>query len=189
MRRIPRKVSLALVVALILAVTLGCERESRPVAGKLPMPGAPEGNPSPQVATVSRPAHIERIAAGGPEVVDGSAVYARVCAACHQAAGQGIPGVFPPLDGSRFVTGDPQRLLAIMIYGLQGEISVKGQTYNNVMAPLGAQLSDEELAAAATFVRTSWSNKAEAVEAAQIAAVREKWGSRGLLQASEIGTE
>jgi mono/diheme cytochrome c family protein len=123
----------------------------------------------------------------GKKGLDGKALFAANCSACHQVTGQGIPSVFPPLDGSSLVTGDKvDRMAAIMIYGLQGEIKVKGLTYNNVMAGLG-HLKDDELAAVATYVRSAWSNKAGPVEPQVFADVRKKWGTRGPFTMDELG--
>ena len=109
------------------------------------------------VADLSGPAPA---AAGA--VVDGKAVFAAQCVACHQATGKGLPGVFPPLDGSEWVQGDARTLANILLHGITGEISVAGTNYNGAM-PAFAQLSDAELAAVATHIRSTWSNKADAL--------------------------
>ncbi len=101
-------------------------------------------------------------AAGG--AVDGKALYAAQCAACHQASGAGLPGVFPPLDGSEWVQGEPRVLANILLHGITGEITVKGNKYQGAM-PAFAQLSDAELAGIASFIRGNWSNKAEPLQA------------------------
>lgn len=103
----------------------------------------------------------------------GEATYAR-CATCHQPTGLGLPGVFPPLAGSEWVNGIVDRPIAIVIHGLQGNISVKGATYANAMMPYGtaAPLSDEEIAAVLTYVRSNFGNSASAVTVADVARVR-----------------
>ncbi len=100
--------------------------------------------------------------AGG--AVDGKALYAAQCAACHQASGTGLPGVFPPLDGSEWVQGEPRVLANILLHGITGEITVKGNKYQGAM-PAFPQLSDAELAGIASFIRGNWSNKADALQA------------------------
>ncbi len=96
--------------------------------------------------------------------MDGKALFAAQCAACHQATGKGLPGVFPPLDGSEWVHGDTRVLANILLHGINGEITVAGTKYQGSM-PAFSQLSDDELAGVATYIRSSWSNKAEAVTA------------------------
>lgn len=94
--------------------------------------------------------------------VDGAQVYAANCASCHQADGSGLPGAFPPVAGhaARLVAEQGRDYLPlVMLYGLQGEIEVDGQTYAGVM-PAWANLSDEELAAVTNYVVTAWDDGA-----------------------------
>ncbi|CAM5794916.1 c-type cytochrome [Ottowia pentelensis] len=114
-------------------------------------------------------------AAGGK--VDGAAIFAAQCVACHQATGKGLPGVFPPLDGSEWVHGEPRILANILLHGITGEIEVEGQKFNGQM-PSFHQLSDAELAAVASHIRSSWSNKSEAIEASVFEAERKAGASR-----------
>ena len=101
----------------------------------------------------------------------GEIVYTQVCAACHQASGEGMAGAFPPLAGAGEFYGDPQNQANIIVNGLQGEIVVKGETYNGAMPPQG-NLTDYEIASVATFVRTSWGNDDGIVMPSDVAAVR-----------------
>jgi mono/diheme cytochrome c family protein len=107
-------------------------------------------------------------AASGAETVDGKTVFAANCAACHQATGAGIPGVFPPLDGSEWVMADRRIVINILLHGIEGEIKVKDTAYKGTM-PSFAKLSDAEVAAVATYIRSQWSNKADGVSAGQVA--------------------
>ena len=66
--------------------------------------------------------------------LDGKAEYL-VCQTCHQENGEGLPNLYPPLAGSEWLTGDAEIPIAIVLHGMQGEITVKGQKFNNVMAP------------------------------------------------------
>lgn len=109
-----------------------------------------------------------RAAAG---TVDGKQVFTANCVACHQAGGTGLAGVFPPLDGSEWVTGDARVLANILLHGVNGDMVVKGTTYKGSM-PAFRQLGDEELAAVASYVRSSWSNRAAPVGAELFAAQR-----------------
>lgn len=103
-------------------------------------------------------------AADAGAAVDGKAVFAANCAACHQATGAGLPGVFPPLDGSEWVQGKPVVLANILLHGIEGELEVHGTTYNGQM-PAFPQLDDAELAGVATYIRGAWGNSADPVDA------------------------
>lgn len=110
--------------------------------------------------------------------VDGAAVYASRCVACHQASGAGLPGVFPPLAGSEWVTGKETTLIALVLHGATGPLTVKGNTYNGAMPAFGAQLQDAELAAVLTHVRSQWGNSAAPVSADTVAMVRKETAAR-----------
>jgi mono/diheme cytochrome c family protein len=119
---------------------------------------------------------------GGNEAFElGKAVYNRpTCSACHQPSGQGTPGQFPPLAGSEWVLEeDPGRIIRLVLYGMSGPVTVKGQQFNSSMVPWNV-LSDEEVAAVITYVRQNkeWGNNASAVTPAQVKAIREKIGNR-----------
>ena len=114
------------------------------------------------------------MALAGAGAVDGATVYAGNCVACHQGNGLGIAGAFPPLDGSGWVNAEPELLVQILLHGVQGEMEVLGNVYNGVM-PAMAHLSDEELAAVSTYIRTSWSNASGEVDAALFAEQRERF--------------
>ena len=103
---------------------------------------------------------------GGGEVAElpllafGEKVYGNRCAACHQASGLGGNGV-PPLAGSEWVEGaeyGEKRLVALVLKGLQGPVSVKGGTFNGQM-PNWDGLKDREIAAVITYIRQAWGNK------------------------------
>ncbi|MCC7054193.1 MAG: cytochrome c [Gemmatimonadaceae bacterium] len=104
--------------------------------------------------------------------------YAEVCAVCHQATGQGLPGAFPPLAGSEWLNGRPDIPIAIVLHGLQGEITVKGAKFNSAMMPWGGVLNDEDLAATLTYARSQWGNRAAPITAAQVRATRARFASR-----------
>lgn len=113
--------------------------------------------------------------AGGP--VDGKALFASHCVACHQATGKGLPGVFPPLDGSEWVHGEPRIVANILLHGIDGEIEVEGQKFKGQM-PSFAQLSDAELAGVASYIRSAWSNKAAPIEASLFETERKAGAAR-----------
>jgi len=103
--------------------------------------------------------------------VDGAQLFTGKCAACHQATGQGVAGVFPPLVAVDYVTGSEARLVQLLLHGIQGEIDVNGVTYNGLM-PAWKSLPDEEIAAIATYIRSAWGNAASPVTTATVAEQR-----------------
>lgn len=93
----------------------------------------------------------------------GEKVYAANCVACHQANGQGVPGAFPSLDGSKMVNGPQDSQIALLLNGKNGMPAWKGT------------LSDTEIAAVITYTRNNWSNKSEdnIVQPAEVLAARQ----------------
>jgi mono/diheme cytochrome c family protein len=116
-------------------------------------------------------------AAPAAATADGRAVFMRTCVTCHQQTGAGIQGTFPPLTENAVVTGDKARLIRLVLHGLTGPVMVKGVQYNNVMPPWKS-LSDAEMAAVLTYVRSNFGNTADAVTAAEVAAERAATASR-----------
>ena len=102
---------------------------------------------------------------------DGAQVYNSLCVACHGPDGKGLNGL-PPLVGSDWPKGAPERSIKIVLNGLTGPVEVAGKTYNIDMPPQGAVLSDEKIAAALTYVRKTFANGAGAVTADEVKAVR-----------------
>lgn len=104
---------------------------------------------------------------------EGSRLYSTFCGACHQGNGMGAPGRFPPLAGTDWVTGEPQRLIRLVLEGLEGPIEVNGETYNGYMPP-HAFLSDSELADVISYIRSSFGNEASPVTTDEVKAMRVK---------------
>jgi cytochrome c oxidase subunit II len=93
----------------------------------------------------------------------GEKVYASNCAGCHQAKGEGMPPVFPALDGSKMVTGSKAAAIDIVMNGKDG----------TAMPAFGKQMSDTDIAAVVTYARNAWGNKVgDAVQASEIKALR-----------------
>jgi mono/diheme cytochrome c family protein len=108
----------------------------------------------------------------------GKRVFTTICQVCHQPNGQGLPGVYPPLAGSEWAQGSEERIIRIVLLGLNGPITVEGKDFNNAMAPLGVTLKDDQIANALTYVRQEWGNKAPEVKAETVARIRAEIGSR-----------
>lgn len=107
----------------------------------------------------------------------GKKLFARQCQQCHQAEGQGIPGVYPPLAGSEWVVGDERLPAKILLLGMNGPITVKGESYNGNMPPVG-MWSDRDIASVLSYIRYSWGNEASMVEETTVAAVRKELEGR-----------
>ena len=103
-------------------------------------------------------------------IASGKQKYMETCFACHQAEGQGIPNVFPPLAKSDYLNKDVKRAIRSIINGLSGEIVVNGEAYNNIM-PAQA-LTDQAVAEILTYVYDSWGNNKTVVTEKQVKAER-----------------
>lgn len=96
-------------------------------------------------------------------VARGEKIYQANCAACHQANGMGLPGVFPALNGSKIATGPIDKHVGMVLHGKPG----------TTMAAFGPQLSDADIAAVVTYERNAWDNKmGDAAQPAAIALAR-----------------
>ena len=89
--------------------------------------------------------------------------YLTTCAACHQVTGTGLANVAKPLIGSEWALGSPERVVRILLHGKEGTM---------LMPPIGSSLTNDQIAAVLTYVRRSWGNSANAIDAAQVSEVR-----------------
>lgn len=108
---------------------------------------------------------------GHGDELSGSILYNTYCAACHQRNGRGDNNLFPPLAGADWVTGDTDRLIDIVLNGVQGDIMVNGKSYNGLMPP-NNHLDDHAIASILTYIRTNFGNKAAPVNALQVSKIR-----------------
>ncbi len=116
--------------------------------------------------------------AKGFEPDPGAQLFATICSTCHQAGGQGLLNVFPPLAGSDFLMADKARSIRILLGGLKGEIHVNGSRYVGEMPKL--PLGDEQISAVLSYVRSSFGNRGEPVTLAEVK--RERLG----LEATQV---
>lgn len=101
----------------------------------------------------------------------GNLIYTSYCASCHKPGGEGVTGNFPPLKGNARVAGDKKALLAVVLNGMTGSIKVKGVEYNQAM-PAFKFLSDKDVAAVLSYIRTSFNNRAGAVTVEDVSKAR-----------------
>lgn len=120
----------------------------------------------------------------------GAKVYRNQCAQCHQADGNGLAGVYPPLGGSDWVTGHPEVIARILINGLNGPIEVKGNTYNGNMpafGPGGLDLKPKDIAGVITYIRQEWGNEASEMSVEMVESYLELYSGRSTpWQAAEL---
>ena len=128
-------------------------------------PGAVEVE-LPRDLTVAETAQYER----------GRTVYENVCATCHQSHGGGQDGKAPTLRGTTYAVGDEDRLVQILMHGLEGPLKIEGRTWNLEMPRFEGQ--DEDLADVLTYIRRSWGNGVEPVTLGTVQRVREAAGDR-----------
>lgn len=108
------------------------------------------GTAATTAATTGAATKEERIAAG-------KVLFAGTCSTCHQANGEGMAGVFPPLAKSDYIAKNPKVLAEVILHGKVGPITVNGKDYNSNMPPMN-QLTDDEVANISTYVLNTWGN-------------------------------
>jgi mono/diheme cytochrome c family protein len=102
----------------------------------------------------------------------GGIIYTDFCMQCHMANGMGVTGTFPPLAGSNWLKEKRTESIHAVKYGQSGKIEVNGETYDNIMVPMG--LSDEEVADVMNYIMTSWGNSLDKmVTPSEVAQVKE----------------
>lgn len=127
---------------------------------------------NPDEHTVVIEVEIDPIAAG-------KKLYSQVCVACHQLAGNGLPGLYPPLVGSEWVTGSEERLIRILISGLKGPVEVAGVQYPGTipMPAFGAgtpyNWTDDKIAYVLSYIRSEWGNEAGLIDVEKVTTIRE----------------
>jgi glucose/arabinose dehydrogenase/mono/diheme cytochrome c family protein len=136
---------------------------------------------SSNLTTLALPAGVSGVTAQSimpaelaPRLERGRDLFVRNCFVCHQFNGQGIPGVFPPLAKSDWLTGNLERAVKAVLQGLSVEIVVNGKKYNGAMPTM--LLNDEEVADVFTYVLNNWDNAGGAVSTAQVKDVRSRSG-------------
>ncbi len=117
-----------------------------------------------------------KAAAGGTltqedQIKAGQQLFGGTCSVCHQANGEGLAGVFPPLAKSDYIAKDPKRAIGIILNGLTGKVSVNGKDYNSVMPPMN-QLNNDEIANILTYVFNTWGNYFGSVTADEVKKIR-----------------
>ena len=106
-------------------------------------------------------------------ILDGEEIYQDFCLQCHLDNGKGVENAFPPLAKSDYLQNNIEASIRGVKYGLRGEITVNGETYNGVMVNQG--LDEEEIADVMNYILNSWGNKAEGqITVAQVLEVQKQ---------------
>lgn len=105
----------------------------------------------------------------------GRAYYEEQCAICHGADGRGLTSLGPALAGTDWVTGPSERLLRIILHGLQGPITVNGEQWNSVMPGHAAieGFTDEVASGLLTYIGRSWGHRGRAIAPGFVREVRD----------------
>ena len=123
--------------------------------------------------------------ATAPEV-RGDIVFGGVCQPCHQPNGLGIAGQYPPLAGSEWLLTDTRTPIRIVLRGLHGPITVKGNPFDNRMPPFFDKLTNAEIAAALSHARRSWGNTGGEISTALVDTLRKETEGRPPWTAAEL---
>ncbi|QYM78656.1 cbb3-type cytochrome c oxidase subunit II [Horticoccus luteus] len=139
----------------------------------------PTGERAPQFLYAATPAVANAVAAGqgaeaaGPAKLDGAALYASNCQACHQPNGEGLKGAFPPLKGSSVVLDDsPEKMIGIIMKGYTARES-EGYPAMPAIGVLN-KLTAPQIQAIINHERTSWGNQAREVPLEEVEAILKK---------------
>jgi mono/diheme cytochrome c family protein len=108
--------------------------------------------------------------------MEGLILYNSYCRGCHQRDGKGDNSRYPALAGSDWVSGDKDRLIGVILNGLQGTIKVSGKTYNGLMPAHGAFLDDHAVASILTYVRSRFYKENKPIESKEVTKVRNASG-------------
>ena len=129
----------------------------------------------PTVAKSKGPAGPEQAQTELSPFERGKKVFNANCAVCHQPNGLGSAGQgYPPLAGSEFTNEGSLRNAMIVMKGLQGPVTVKGQKFGNAVMQPWETLGDQKVADVLTYVRQEWGNKGTPVTKEQITELRKK---------------
>ena len=106
------------------------------------------------------------------ELKVGKEVYSHNCIACHEVDGSSSPRVYPPLNGNALLqSADPASTLRVILDGAQTVTTPRAPNTGSMPA-YAKQLSDQQIADVANYIRNSWGNSAPLVTADEVAKAR-----------------
>jgi mono/diheme cytochrome c family protein len=101
----------------------------------------------------------------------GNQLYVKYCLQCHQTDGKGVRGMFPPLAGNGKIIGPSIDIIRIVLFGLEGPLTVNERDYDQTMPPQ-SYLTDKQIADIISYIRNSWGNQASNVTPADVGKIR-----------------
>ena len=102
------------------------------------------------------------------QALSGQQLYVQECAACHLESGRGIPGKYPPLAGSDWVTGAPNRLTTLVVNGMAPTTKGGKPSFAGVMPAWRSVMTPADTAAVLTYIRQAWGNSAPAISTSYV---------------------
>ena len=117
----------------------------------------------------------------------GKEYYTRRCSICHRNDGRGITSLGPPLADSEWVTGPTERLIRIILHGLQGKIEQKGETWNGLMPGHDQvpEFDDDTASGLLTYLHRAWGHAGRIIDPTFVAEVRQLEAERTTLWTAE----
>jgi mono/diheme cytochrome c family protein/glucose/arabinose dehydrogenase len=119
------------------------------------------------------------------EFPKGEALFTSVCQTCHGPDGGGVKSLAPPLNQSEWVTGNKDKLISIVLFGLTGPVKVNGHVYQTPevsgdMPGIGydKDMPSEDIAQLLSYIRKSWRNNADKITTEEVAKTRQKLTGR-----------
>ena len=126
----------------------------------------------------SQPAPLSPSTPDPSVMATGKRIFETSCAACHRKDGTGVPRMFPPLAKSALVhSRNPTTIIRMILKGARTAATNAAPTHS-AMPAYDWKLSDDEIAAVATYVRNSWGNAAPSISPADVASLRKDLASR-----------
>lgn len=120
--------------------------------------------PGPEAASVDKPADAVMQAGAG--------IFSDQCQACHNEGGAGVAQLFAPLKGNANVQArDPTTVLRIILDGARA-VATDAKPTGQAMPSFDWKLTDDQVAAVATYIRNAWGNAAPAVAAGDVKKLR-----------------
>lgn len=160
-------------LAYLMSLKQTAWQENKTAAGTAPSPSERPATPS-VAATQAPSAGASAPTISGYDAAKGKQLFSANCSACHQEAGEGLAGAFPPLKNNAVVNdANPGAHIHTVLFGLEG-VPVDGVKYESAMPPFGTVLNDADIAAIVNYERSSWGNHGNLVTAQDVAAERAK---------------